>query len=235
MGVAMSAGCASSELGGLSLSEAFPDSKVAALVTAASDHDFAEADRLLKAGVGVNSLGAQGITPLAWLMADKNKPGVEYLLKAGADPNIKSLNHGRSALSLAVEISSPEMLDLLLKHRGDPNLRGPNEEPLLHIAARRQREEQINVLLQHGADINIYGTITKGTAATTAVDMGRYDLAVYLVERGLNYDIQGLAMAAEIIQVPRGSEQDRWKQKLIELLKARGAKFPAYTPRKKFN
>lgn len=130
-------------------------------------------------------------------------------------------------MSIAVELGVPAMLEQLLKKGGDPNLRGPDNAPLLSIAALKQRKDQIDVLLKHGADVNGYNKRDDGTAATAAVTVGRFDLAVYLVERGLNFELQKLGAAAEIRMVPKTSEQQRWKEQLISTLKERGVTFPA--------
>jgi hypothetical protein len=61
--------------------------------------------------------------------------------------------------------------------------------------------------------------------------MGRFDLAVYLVERGLSFELQKLGAVAELRVVPKASEQQRWKKRLIEMLEERGVTFPAVVRR----
>lgn len=213
-------------LGGLGLSEAFLDAQVAAMVAAARRRDFREVDALIAKGVDVNYRGAQGITPIAWVVAAGDVRAAAHLLDAKADPNVK-MPKNASAMSIAVELGTPAMLEQLLKKGGDPNLRGPDNDPLLSIAARKQRKDQIDVLLKYGADINGYNKRDDGTAATAAATMGRFDLAVYLVERGLSFELQKLGAVAELRVVPKASEQQRWKERLIEMLKERGVTFPA--------
>ena len=204
--------------------------KVAAMVAAARRRDFREVDALIAKGVDVNYRGAQGITPIAWVVAAGDVRAAAHLLDAKADPNVK-MPKNASAMSIAVELGTPAMLEQLLKNGGDPNLRGPDDDPLLHIAAFRQRRDQINVLLKYGADINGQSERDQTTAAVAAVVVGRFDLAVYLVERGLTANLQRLGAAAEVRHVPSASEQQRWKDQLIAMLKERGVTFPAVTRR----
>ncbi|PMZ73743.1 hypothetical protein [Pseudomonas sp. FW305-70] len=42
------------------------------------------------------------------------------------------------------------------------------------------------------------------------------------------YDSIDLAKRVKIVQVPPDSEAQRWKNTVIDMLKARGAKFPAF-------
>ena len=220
------AAVAEERLGGLYLSEAFPDPAVASMVAAARSGNFREVDALIAKGVDVNYRGTQGVTPIAWVVAAGDTRAAAHLLDAKADPNVK-MPKNSSAMSIAVESGTPAMLKTLLAKGGNPNLRGPDDDTLLCIAAFKQRKDQIDVLLEHGADINGQYTRGDGTAATAAITVGRFDLAVYLVERGLNHDLQKLGAAAEIRVVPKTSEQQRWKDKLIAMLKERGVVFPA--------
>lgn len=217
-------------LGGQRISEAFPDAAVAALVRAARSGDFREVDALIARGVDVNYRGTQGITPIAWVVAAGDVKAAGHLLDAKADPNVK-MPKNSSAMSIAVELGTPAMLEQLLKKGGNPNLRAQDDDPLLHRAAYRQRKEQINLLLKYGADINGVNEHDKGTAASAAIVVGRFDLAVDLVERGLNANLQELGATAEIRHVPSASEQQRWKNQLIAVLKERGVTFPAVVRR----
>lgn len=221
---------AEERLGGMGLSEAFPDAQVAAMVAAARSGNFREVDTLIAKGADVNYRGAQGITPIAWVVAAGDSRAAAHLLDAKADPNAK-LPKNSSAMSIAVELGTPAMLEQLLKKGGNPNLRGQDDDPLLHRAAYKQRKEQIDLLLKYGADINGVNEHDKGTAAAAAIVVGRFDLAVYLVERGLNANLQELGATAEIRHVPSASEQQRWKNQLIAMLKERGVTFPAVVRR----
>src|SRR5712692_3229535 len=232
--LAMSVSYAETRYGGLTVREAFRDERVAHMVEAASRGDLGAVDAQIRAGADVNYMGTDGISPLLWVLVEgrhaHNLKGAEHLLKAGANPNYRDEKRKASAMALAAGGDSPQILELLLKYKGDPNLIGPRGEPLLHIAAGEFRKENIDLLLKHGADINMHES-TGTTAAQTAVRLGRFDITAYLLEKGLSYNLEGLAKSVEARRVPPNSEAQRWKDKVIEMLKERGVKFPAFTPR----
>lgn len=232
--VMVNAGCLEARVGNMTATEAFSDERVARLVSAASSGDLVEVDKQIKAGADVNAIGKDGISPLMWVLTHRNLEGAERLLKAGANPNYIASLRNISAMAVTAGGNWPEALELLLKYGGDPNLRGYNNDPLLIIAVMQFREQNIRILLDHGGDVNIHrgGKFSNAddTAASVAAGLGRFDLVHYLLERGLNYKLQNVATDVEISKVPPSSEQQRWKDKVIELLKARGACFPAFDP-----
>ena len=226
---ALLAGFWEKKFGGMTVKEAFPDERVARLVDTASHGDLQEVDAQIRAGADVNAVGRDGITPLLWVMGTRNFKGMEHLLKAGANPNYEDAKRGISAMYLAAGGDRPDFLELILKYGGDPNLRGgEHDEPMLHIAVSQLREKNIEILLKRGADINGHTGMMKHTAADNALTFGRFDLVVYFLDRGLTYNLRGLAKGVEITQVPKESKQQRTKEKVIEMLRARGVKFPVF-------
>jgi len=63
--------------------------------------------------------------------------------------------------------------------------------------------------------------------------LAEFELVAYLLEQGLTYNLQDLAKDVEIRRVPANSDAQRSKDKVIEMLKARGVRFPAFVPAKK--
>jgi len=158
------------------------------------------------------------------------KIGVFAIGLVAAVPSLLAVVDTVASVALAAGGDSPQILELLLKYKGDPNLIGPRGEPLLHIAAGEFRKENIDLLLKYGVDINIHEK-NDSTAAQVAARLGRFDITAYLLEKGLSYNLEGLAKSVEARRVPPNSEAQRWKDKVIEMLKERGVKFPAFTPR----
>lgn len=228
----MNTGCAETRVGGMSARDAFSDERVARLVTAGDNEDFKGMDTAIHDGADVNAVGKDGISPLMWLLTNRHLKSAERLLQAGANPNYKEPKDNYSAIAVAAGGSYPEMLELLLKYGGDPNARGlEHNDPLLIIAVMHFRDANIDLLLKYGADINIHRA-DGDTAANVAVGLGRFDLAAKFLERGLTHNLLNLAKDAEISQVRPNSEAQRWKDKVIEMLKERGIKFPAFKPRR---
>ena len=73
------------KIGGMTVDQAFPDARVAKLVSAVTAGDYADADKQIKAGADVNYVGTDGISPLLWVMYEGHRArdyrGVEYLLR----------------------------------------------------------------------------------------------------------------------------------------------------------
>src|SRR5258708_4113430 len=124
-----------------------------------------------------------------------------------------------------------KLLALLLKYKGDPDMLGPRDAPLLFTAVQQQRDDNIKLLVGSGADVN-WTDRHKDTAANQAIDYARFDLIVYFLDHGLNSNLQDLASEVESCIVPANSDAQREKEKVIEMLKARGVKFPAFVRHK---
>jgi ankyrin repeat protein len=225
-------GCAETKVEGKSAHDFFADERVVMLVKAAGSGDFAEADQAIKSGADINTVGAEGMSPLLWVMGTTlNVRKIEYMLKAGANPNYRETKGQLSPMYLAAGGDRIDILELLLKHKGDPNLLGPRDETMLMVAVSQFRDKNIELLLKYGADIN-HSDQHNHTVANDAATYGRYDLVAEFLELGLIYNLQGLARTVDMTQVPADSKQQHWKEKVIEMLKARGAKFPAFIPHK---
>jgi len=92
IGVSLSAiALGDTKIGNMTVRQAFPDERVARLVTAVVDADFDEANQQIKVGADVNYIGTDGITPLIWVMIqarrDNDLDGLEFMLERGANPN----------------------------------------------------------------------------------------------------------------------------------------------------
>ena len=132
---------ADTRVGGMTAQQAFPDPATAAWVSAVWDKNYKEADRWLAQGAKVNLIGTDGITPMLWIMGAGTwkVDRLEYMLKAGADPNERSPKFNVSPMFYAASSDKPKVLELFLKHHGDPNLIGdsPDDEPILFAATRK--------------------------------------------------------------------------------------------------
>lgn len=223
---------AETKVGGRGVRDTFADERVASLVIAVSSGDYDNADKALKSGADVNAVGVEGVTPLLWVMGTTLDVGkIEYLLKVGANPNYRDAKSMVSPMYLAAGGDRADILELLLKYKGNPNLAGSRGETLLMVSMAQFRDKNLELLLKSGANINLKDDAGSSVAAK-ATSYGRYDLVAKFLELGLDQDPQSLARTVESRVVPPGSEQQRWKDKVIEMLKKRGAKFPAFVPRK---
>lgn len=215
--------CGAVTLGGMSVRNSFADEKVGALVEAAVDGKATKVAELARGGVDVNAIGTRGVTPLLWALKAKNAAGFEALLKASADPNRVSPEFGYSAMWVVSGGDDPQFLRIALRYGGNPNHpeNGRISETPLFLAAAEGRMENVKLLLDAGADINAHDRFD-ATVANKATAMGKFQVVAYLLERGFNYDLLGLAKRVGIRHVPADSEAQRWKNKVIEMLKVRG-------------
>ena len=134
---------ANQEVGGMTAQQAFADPRVVQMVEAASAGDFKKVDAQIQAGADVNTIGKEGVTPLIWQVYLRNTGATEKLLQAGADPNYRDEERHASALYLAVDAGRVDLLKVLLRYKGDPNLMGPGGEPLLDTAISAMSSECI--------------------------------------------------------------------------------------------
>lgn len=223
-------GCADTTVAGMTPNQTFAKPQTAQLVEEVMSGDYTKADKLLAQGVDVNAVGAEDLTPLLWVLSashfDEKK--LEYLLKAGANPNFQEKKHHASAMYFAVHNQKPSLLKLLLKYGGNPSLTGwggGEDESLLSVAALHGDEAIVTILVSAGADVNWVDKKWGSTAAISAVATGRFDLVAYFLNHGLTADLDGLARSCQGRQVPQESEMQVWKDKVLVMLKERGAKF----------
>ncbi|MDH5228476.1 MAG: hypothetical protein OEZ58_10190 [Gammaproteobacteria bacterium] len=223
----MCSACGELKLGGLTAKQSFSKPLDSQLIYAAIDEDFAEVDRLVKAGANVNAVGSEGLSPLMWLIAAKAKKGLEKLLQLGANPNYKT-DIEFSAMELAAQADDIDYLKILLRHGGDPNITCWNGMPLLQRIANGRNWKRIDFLLDNGADLN--GVDNQGgTIADHVVAVwGRYDKGLFYLEKGTTVELERLAQIAVMVNVP--DSQQIWYEKLLAALKQRGVEIPE--PRK---
>jgi ankyrin repeat protein len=207
-----------------SVDQVFRDPKVVALIKAANKGEIAEMDSLVRQGADPNSVGNEGQTPLVWAIASNNKTGIQKLLELGADPN-KKMTNDNSATWLAAGRDDPKMLELLLQHRGDPNTVGAHDTTALEIAARQSLSKNIDLLVKYGANVN-FANAVGDSAATWAASLGRFDLVGHLLELGYSNNLGHLAAMVQARHVPKDSEAQRLKDRVIDMLRARGVQYP---------
>ncbi|MEZ6195131.1 MAG: ankyrin repeat domain-containing protein [Planctomycetota bacterium] len=160
--------------------------------TAARDADPPTIDYHLSRGLDPNVRDERGRTLLELLATrhvDERRAGdIEYgaarlLLEAGADPNAES--NGTRPLHAACVHVKARMIQLMLKHGADPNLRdGHGRTALMNLG--RNGIATINVaqnLVNAGADVSAVAP-DGYTALKHAEQMGARDFVAFLRARG---------------------------------------------------
>lgn len=219
------AACSQSFMG-KTVEETFSDPAVVSLIQAAERGDEVKLKQLLEQGVDINARGFQGVTPAFWAMLVEDDKALQLLLENGADPNLVMDNKILTLVHVAAGARSTEILALVLDHGGNPNLLIDEEfgDTPLMIAISEFRYDNVEYLLAHGAEINQHNN-RNGSAAEVAISIGRYDWALKFLQLGYDFDLPGLAAAAEVRHVSANAEPDR--QKVISFLKEKlGSDYP---------
>jgi ankyrin repeat protein len=125
------------------------------------------------------------------LMAAINKPGEAPALAAiaqGADPNARDAS-GQTALMLAADSASSQIVRALIAHGANVNARNPHGYTALMLAAgstcpvRARVRNIVALLLDHGANVNARSK-DGSTALLCAVFPGNLDVAERLLKSG---------------------------------------------------
>ncbi len=133
-----------------------------------------------------------GIPLLAWPLRARNLDGLQALLDNGADPNARAYKtvDGRrlgynNAMVYAAKMDDPRILELLLKHGGDPNTRNSANETLLFQAfVAGNQWENVKLVVENGADVNEENRGSADTVISWYTTRGAFEHAYWLLEHG---------------------------------------------------
>lgn len=123
-----------------------------ALHHAARSTDPGVAALLLDAGAVLETLNAEGFSPLGVACASGNWRLARFLIERGAKPEPKG---GQPALlAAAAGDDDPAGVQLLLRHKARVDARGQRQRSALHVACASGHVEIVGCLLDAGADRN---------------------------------------------------------------------------------
>ena len=225
----------------------FKDKQVIDLVKAAEKGDVDAIDRLVGAGVDVNTKGRNNMTPLYLALVAGNKEGFVALLKHGASPNMLT-QVGRVQIAV-MHLAATKMdfywLKESLAHGGDPNLvdisrDGTVDVPLNYAIdvgvgsdddALKPFADNVRLLLEAGADPN---GAERGVdpPLTAALGNQHYETVYMLVKNNVDQSktpISGYDLVEYVKSMDEGldviqPDQLDWFWKVVDLLNERGAK-----------
>jgi hypothetical protein len=229
---------------GCTIAQPYRDPQALALVKAAVRGDADEVERLVRAGANPNHQEEGSVPMLIWALCAHNKKGFEALLKAGADPNLGGtgkgfagygvvgaaftrnsrsfIRQGWSATVMAAAIEDPYYLRLALQYGGDPDAKrgGPEDRPLV-LSARFGFIENVRILLDAGANVNIHDEkFTLYDALNRAIMVyNRWDIVLLLLERGYNHDLKTILLHRDD---PISDDMRPYRDKVFQMLKERG-------------
>lgn len=201
---------------GKSAQGAFQDARVVALLQAARDGDMAKARSLVAQGANVNASGYEGVTPLLWMLYQRDDKAIALLLDLGANPNQPMGKGGETPVWFAAGGGHLRALTLLLDHGGDPNS-SANEESALMIAIEDSHMDCADLLLRRGANINWHQNFS--CAVKAPMLHNRFDEVIWLLDHGYTYNLVS-ARRLVMKSVP-SKNQEVWKAKALEALDKR--------------
>jgi len=177
----------------------FDDPQLREACSAIESRDITRIEQLISSGADVNAKGKDGMTLLMWAYAGETFQIFSLLLKHGADPDVavtSDLNTNQfirvgDSVSVVAAKSRLEYLKAALENNGNANLVSGRGDSLLHLAIRGVglgKQERIQCLLDHGADINALSREGDVTPAMAAVTWGgQYDIALFLLQAGADF------------------------------------------------
>lgn len=126
----------------------------ARLADAAAMGDADAVARAMREGADPNAVGAQGVTPLLWALAQGSEYGIAALLAVGADAG-QSDEAGRIPIHIACLADDPSLLDALIRGGAHLEQREPQlDRTPLFTAIQGDRPRQFEALIAAGAQVD---------------------------------------------------------------------------------
>ncbi len=109
----------------------------------------------LKVGFSPDIRDRKGVPVLVLAIRNNNPAAGEVLLSRGADPNAMSEDRGTTALMEAASLGNLHIVEMLLSHGANPDLRSKSGRTALMLAVSEGNRDVAAALLSAGADREI--------------------------------------------------------------------------------
>ena len=170
-------------LGNVAVQAAESDKPTKSLLDAAREGDLEQMRRHVARGSKLDAPDAYGMyTPLKCVVEGRNMEGVQILLDAGANPNVKDRD-GMTPLMVACNAGQKEIAEALLAKGAEVNAKDNYDRTALHSAINAARHEMVVLLVNAGADVN--ATDKQGQMPLAMAKLrSQTDTAQFLTEHG---------------------------------------------------
>lgn len=155
--------------------------------------NYEEIDKLLKQNNNINQNNIYGFTPMLTAIHQGDLKTIKFLESRGASINGKldkntSGHKGYSAIFLAIDSNSKDVLEYVLSKNVNINEKSIEGFFPIHLASQRCRSDLIDLLIKKGADINL--TNADGFIPAVVATRARCLSAVItLKDAGARFDI----------------------------------------------
>jgi ankyrin repeat protein len=219
----------------------FSDPRSLALLSAARAGDVVKAKQLVADGANPNDDGPKDnqnnrLRLLHYAIAANDARAVRTLVAVGADVELNAQGFGEGPL-FAIVLDNVEMLSVLLDLRPVDKLSRSTLNALLFRSVALNRPRCLELLFKRGAPID-FPNGAGDTVMMDAMDAQDYELAEWLLLQGASIRIEskGGMTPAYLVQFhlqkfTPGSPTYNKVLHLKELMEARGAVFPALSPK----
>lgn len=168
-----------------------------------------------------------GANVLYWACQEGHIGVVQFLLRAGADVNIKRTICLETPLMVSVRRGYVDIVKMLLSHGADPNTETLSKDIPLITAAHQGRKEIVDALISHGANVNHVKKGSNATALYCAAFKGYADIVVSLLENGADMDVARSDNGHTALYVAA----QRQREAVIDVFKAYAGKVQTNKPR----
>jgi ankyrin repeat protein len=219
----------------------FSDPHSLALLSAARAGDLVKAKQLVAEGANPNDEGPKDnqynrLRLLHYAIAANDARAVRTLVAVGADVELNAQGFGEGPL-FAIVLDNTEMLSVLLDLRPVDTLSRATLKALLFRAVALNRPRCLELLLKRGAPID-FPDNAGYTVMMRAIDAQDYDMAEWLLLKGASVQIMAggdmtpaYSVQYDLQKFKPGSPTHNKVLHLKELMEARGAVFPALSPK----
>ncbi|ODC02863.1 hypothetical protein BFW38_04150 [Terasakiispira papahanaumokuakeensis] len=201
---------ACSDARSLEIESMSPEQAEALLAEAIQEGDQARMEQLIQAGVDVNATNKAGTSMLMWAFFSQRLPEFKRLLAEGADPTIQDDN-GKTVIHYAAGLNSIDYLEVLLAAGVPVDIENrAGETPLFEAIGDNPR--RVDLLLQHGADINHQARMGN-TPLHIAAAVNDYDSLLKLLHRGADPRLKNKQGATFQYALATGPAEEAYTQK----------------------